>query len=271
VSAFIPLNMAYLGFSHVLPTHALRPYVKSFWLLERSECLATYSEEYMHPGGAFGIVFNLGDPMRVDGVPVLEPIYLHGTNSVSHKMGFAGKVFQIGIKFHIGGAYPILGIPLNLLSNTISLDGVINQGMLNLLYEQLCETDTTRERIARIETWLVQRLEQGKNFSQLVAGSLQTILQSEGNFSMVSFANQLNISQRQLERLYQMHVGMTPKHFARLLRVERAREALKAAQYKSTAEIGAMFDFYDQAHFTNEFKAVVGETPHSYMQRHQKI
>lgn len=59
---------------------------------------------------------------------------------------------------------------------------------------------------------------------------------------------------------------MTPKHYARLQRIEQARDALKQLPSQSVAHISAALDYYDQAHFTHEFKAVVGMTPRRYMQ-----
>jgi transcriptional regulator GlxA family with amidase domain len=80
-------------------------------------------------------------------------------------------------------------------------------------------------------------------------------------------ADRLYISQRQLERLYKIHVGISPKKYARLLRVEQARIAIKNAPTLSAAEIGNATGFYDQAHFIREFKSIIGMTPNDYAVR----
>ena len=59
---------------------------------------------------------------------------------------------------------------------------------------------------------------------------------------------------------------MTPKQYARLVRVETARLALK--QHTETAtRLAVDLGFYDQAHFIREFRSVIGMTPTAYKKR----
>ncbi|MBV9789603.1 MAG: AraC family transcriptional regulator, partial [Chloroflexi bacterium] len=69
------------------------------------------------------------------------------------------------------------------------------------------------------------------------------------------------------ERLYQCQVGMSPKQYTQLLRVEKARLALKRMRQASTLNLAMELGFYDQPHFIREFSAVVGMTPYAYMKR----
>src|SRR5262249_32125388 len=110
-------RLAYLGFRLIPPAPLLRPYVRSYWSFQRQIPLLAAHEEYMHPLGGFGIVFNLGDPVSLDGQPLTEPVFLDGVNTVSRKMSFLGHVELLGISFHVGEAYPFLGIPLAELCN----------------------------------------------------------------------------------------------------------------------------------------------------------
>jgi len=75
----------------------------------------------MHPRGGFGIVFNFGDPVYLDGRIIKEPIFLDSANTLSRKMGFFGQIDLIGIRFQEGGAYPFLGVPLHELRNEFTL------------------------------------------------------------------------------------------------------------------------------------------------------
>ena len=93
-----------------------------------------------------------------------------------------------------------------------------------------------------------------------------------GNYAAVRiltpiFTQQVAISQRQLERLYKTQVGMSPKHYARLMRIMAARLALKQKPAQSNTRLAIDLGFYDQAHFIREFTAVIGMTPYRYMQR----
>lgn len=263
-------SLAYLGFQLISPGSLLRSYVRSYWYFRREIPLAVYHEEYMHPQAGFGIVFNLGDKVCLDNQPIAEPVFLDGANSVSRRMGFLGQVDLLGVRFYEGGAYPFLGIPLYELCNALTLLDVLDQPRLLRLHARLREAPSLPARITLLEEWLLSRLALGKVRHALIPASLLMLRQREGDWSIPALAQEVALSQRQLERLYQIQVGVSPKQYARLLRVEQARLALKQMHEQTTTTVAADLGFYDQAHFIREFKAVIGLTPYAYMKRHPK-
>jgi AraC-like DNA-binding protein len=269
MSPEIEARLSYLGFKLIIPSPVLRPYVMSYWVMRRDKSLAGYHEEFMHTLGGFGIVINLGDCVRLNQQLVTDTIFLDGANSQSHRMGFEGRVDLLGIRFRVGAAYPFVGIPLVEVVNQTSLLDLLGAEQILPLYERVAQAATLQEQIAYLEAWLLQRLAQGKTADKLVWYSLGQIQQQHGLLSMEALAQHLNISQRQLERLYQLQVGVTPKLYARLLRVENARQALKQNIDYSLTDLGLQLGFYDQSHFIREFKAIVGMTPGGYIEHSQ--
>src|SRR3974377_905429 len=156
------VQLAYLGFQRISPSRLLRPYVGEYWYFRGETPLSAYHEEYMHPRGGFGIVFNFGDRLYVDAQPILEPVCLHGANTISRKWGFLGAVEMVGIRFHEGGAYPFLGMPLVELQNEIALLEALDRPELLRLHARLYEAKSLAARINLIEAWLLSRLEHGK-------------------------------------------------------------------------------------------------------------
>jgi AraC-like DNA-binding protein len=260
-------NLDDLGFQLIPPGELLRPYVRSYWAFRRETSLATVREEYMHPQGGYGIVFNFGDGVTLDATPLTEPVFLDGTNTFSRKMGFVGNVDQLGVSFYPGAAYPFLAVPLAELQNETAALDALDRPMLLRLHAQLWEAKSLAERLTLLEAWLLTRLALGKARDPLIPASLAMLRQTEGFLAIPNLADHFAISQRQLERLYQTQVGMTPKYYARLLRVETARLMLKRQQ--SNTHLAAELGFYDQSHFIREFSAVIGLTPYRYMQRSQ--
>ena len=80
-------------------------------------------------------------------------------------------------------------------------------------------------------------------------------------------ATRLGVSQRQLERVFRSRVGLPPKTLARLARLHRARLAVKLARDRQLVDIALDTGYFDQAHFTRDFRQVVGMTPARYRQR----
>ena len=254
-----------LGFRLLLPRPALRPFVRSYWTFSASLPAAGRREETMHPMGGFGLVFNLGDALELDATPPDEPVFLDGATTVSRRMGFQGRVEVIGVAFRAGGAYPFLG-PLGELRNEVSPDTVQEPG-LSSLHGRLMEANSPAARVALLDGWLLERLSLGREHSPLVPASLAAIRAVAGSMSIAELSRQLAVGQRQLERLFQAQVGMTPKQFARLLRVDRARTAIKGPHAGSLAGLGADLGYFDQSHFIHDFRAVTGMTPDAYRRR----
>lgn len=262
------VQLAYLGFQLIPPHSLLRPYVKSYWYFRRETPLKVYHEEYMHPTGGFGMVFNFGDMLRLDGQIVAEPMFLDGANTVSRKLGFMGHVELMGIRFYEGGAYPFMGIPLHELRNEMFLLDALAKPDLLTLHAQLHEAESLSARIHLFDEWLIHRLKLGKERSDIIPVSLTMLRETRGQGTIPDLAQTLAISQRQLERLYQSQVGMTPKQYAQLLRVESARLALKQMNGQTTTTLAAALGYFDQSHFIREFGTVIGVTPYAYMKRH---
>jgi AraC-like DNA-binding protein len=221
----------------------------------------------MHPLGRFGIGFNFGDPLLLDSQPLVEPVFLDGTNTISRKMSFLGQVELFGVSFHEGSAFSILGIPLIELQNSTSLLEVLNRTDLLNLYTRLREAKSLSLRIHWLEDWLLSRLSNGKDLDKLVLASLSRLQIGKGQLSIPQLSDQFSISQRQLERLYQNQVGVSPKQYARLLKVEAARLALRRTNKNSSVDLALELGFYDQPHFIREFSSVIGLTPYAYMNR----
>ena len=59
---------------------------------------------------------------------------------------------------------------------------------------------------------------------------------------------------------------MPPKAYARLLRFQRATEALVAGGEPRLAEVAADCGYADQSHLNREFRALAGTTPFSFVQ-----
>lgn len=79
-------------------------------------------------------------------------------------------------------------------------------------------------------------------------------------------ANHVNLSVSQLQREFSRLFGITPVQYIREVRIGVARHLLES-DGESMAQISAACGFYDQSHFTRQFKASTGMTPLEYRRR----
>jgi len=259
-----------LGFKIFPPGEALRPYIRSYWIFRRETPLLTLHEEFMHPRAGYGIVFNFGDQLLLDGKPLPADVFLDGSNSISRKMGFRGRIELMGVRFYEGGSYPFLNIPLAELRDETHLLDVLRRSELLQVHRQLQELNSTSERMELLEAWLLKRIAAGAERDPLIPASLIELQRAQGLHPIPQLAEQFAISQRQLERLFQKQVGVTPKKYAQLFRVEQARLNLRRISPNTSpnlALLAAELGFYDQSHFIRQFRSVIGMTPYRYLKR----
>jgi AraC-like DNA-binding protein len=260
-------QLAFLDFLLIQPSPLLKPFIRHYWHFQSRSPLPSYREVYMNPRGGYGIVFNFGDVVQLGEQTISDPVFLDGTNTISRAMRFFGRVDMLGIRFHEGRAFPFLGIPLVELRNEINLLDALNRHNLLSLHAQIHETAALSDRICLLDDWLLSRLKADKHQNALVPASLHLLQKSNGRFSIPELAREFAISQRQMERIYLTQVGMSPKQYAKLLRVDTTRFFLKQTNGKSVAEIAAELGYYDQSHLIREFISVIGISPHTYLKR----
>lgn len=78
-------------------------------------------------------------------------------------------------------------------------------------------------------------------------------------------------SVRWVQRAFKRHVGVSAKWMIRCARLQQAVCALNADPVQRLTDLSYALGYADQAHFSRDFKAVVGETPSAYAARVQPL
>jgi AraC-like DNA-binding protein len=76
------------------------------------------------------------------------------------------------------------------------------------------------------------------------------------------------LGEKQFERKFGQFVGMKPMQFIRSIRFQRALHLKRMQPNLSLTQLALEVGYYDQAHFTNEFKIFTGMTPKKYFSQH---
>lgn len=96
----------------------------------------------------------------------------------------------------------------------------------------------------------------------------------EGNLddpvSMAELATHVRLSGRQLERLFREHLGCTPSHYYRDLRLYRARRELLHTEYP-TGEIARRCGFRSSSHFARRYAELFDVKPAEDRRRSRKL
>lgn len=144
--------------------------------------------------------------------------------------------------------------------------------------DYLTKPFSTKELIARINNLLKNKLarenwkkeEASKTESQPLSVEMRLLQKATDfvnanldnpNFKIGDLANELNYSQRQLQRLLKKLTGFSPIEFVRELRLEHAHQLLEIRQFATVAEVCYAIGMENASYFSKVFKERYGKSP----------
>lgn len=162
--------------------------------------------------------------------------------------------------FTSAGAAAFVREPLEAFWNaTESLAVALGEGgEVDRLQDDLRAADNHASRVKRFEEFLLSRL-RGNGPDPLVEAATVWLQRLEGPARIDALTQHIGLSQSALERRFRRVVGVSPKRYASLVRLERA-VALRRDGYAS-AELAYAAGYYDQSHYIHEFRRAAGCAP----------
>jgi AraC-like DNA-binding protein len=172
----------------------------------------------------------------------------------------SGSLQVFSIRFSPVGFRAMFGIPARLLRDrAMEAELVLGQEIVEM-HEQLATAEPARwESVA--EQYLLKRIRflDVSTESRIAGRAAAAIQRSRGMVSVAAVAAESALSTRHLERAFQEQVGVSPKVFGRLLRLDHALELGESGS--NWAEVASACGYFDQSHLVRDFRAMTGATP----------
>lgn len=189
-----------------------------------------------------------------------------GTTRTEHALRDRGWV--LGTRFRPGGFRALAGgRPVAALTDrVVPLRELFGRAPADALEARVRGEATTAARIAHVEAFLRARIGRPDPRVAEVAAIVGLLLEDPAITRVEQLAVRCHRSPRTLQRLFRDYVGVNPKW---VLQRQRLHSAAERIAEEPDVELGALaleLGYFDQAHFINEFKAVVGRTPAEYAQ-----
>jgi len=250
------------------PCAQLQPYVKHLIISETSN-EHTYK---VLPDTSLVIGIQYSGRLAYHGNDTPIPLATSGITGLIDSFRIFSNSRHIGtvlIVFTETGAASFFREPLHeLFRQSVSLDHFVTVSTLQRLEEQLAEAHTDQQRIVITELFLLSQL-RNEPTDRLVRTAIDVIYQTNGMIRIAKLADHLCISQSPLEKRFRQVVGASPKKFATLVRIKHTMKSL--ALSNNLTDIGLETGYFDQAHFSKEFKAFTGLTPLEFMKTKRSV
>ena len=225
------------------------------------------ARERVFPDGTLELIVQLDTPHRpgIDApASAFPPLCVTGLRTTAEVVEAPlGRCRVLGVRLTPPGAFAVLGPLSELTSLTVDLHDVLGRPgaefgtRIHGARDAACAVEAAAE-------WAAQRIARGYLPDTTVERALRTIASDGGTRSIAALEGWQGRSRARFAAAFRDRVGVSPKRFARIVRFDRAIHAIAHGR-ASLGEIALAAGYYDQAHFTNEFREHAGLTPHAYL------
>ena len=252
------------------PPAALAPFVKAFWYVEDD---LSPGRERKLPTGEMQIVVNLTeDALRwYDGAHLDQQRTTHGAGLCGMLAGPIGidtaeQQRVLGVSFRPGGSLPFFLDPATELTEpVIGLDALWGRAG-STLRERLLDQPTPALMLRAMEAALLERVIRPLQADPALTAAAAALA---GGRSVGGVVAASGTTTSTFSRRFRHGIGLAPKPFARIRRLQRVLGSLPAAPPVAVdwAAVANRHGFFDQAHLINDFRKLTGLTPAAYEPR----
>jgi AraC-like DNA-binding protein len=242
-------------------SRALAPFVERYWSVswDRTGKPPFRSEVLSHP--AVNLSVEQGSHPRF-GVP-MPAVLVHGPVTRRAVVELVGTGRVTAAKFRPGGWAAFTGRQAG--RGTVSpLDPALGLDPERLLREVLAEPDDDA-RVALLDGALLPLAPEPAPAYLELCALVDAVSEDRSVVRVEQLAALGGTSPRSLQRLFRTYVGISPKAVLARYRLQDAAAAIDAGEVTDLATLATELGWFDQAHFSRDFRSVVGVTPSAYL------
>lgn len=252
-----------------LPATNLRPFVLQYWEGTFIGSSTAALEQKVMPSGFVELVLHISDArceLKVNtGWQRSAAFSLVGFWTTPYLLQFRDRVETFGIRFKPEAIYFIFGVPAaEFINCSANLEEVFGPSFSTFCL-QIEALKSIEERIKLADQFLLKRLYKTKSRASCVQSAAELIRNQKGELTVENLSSEVCISIRQLEREFKNKLGVSPKTYMRISRLNSVLQLINQNPSIPQAQLAYLCGYADQAHFIRDFKLLTGERPSIYV------
>jgi AraC-like DNA-binding protein len=218
------------------------------------------------------LFINLAGPVRLyDSDPAVPPAvftdgWFMGVWTRRFLIEYPTPVRVAGVHFKPWGISRFAGVPASELRDRwLPVDAVWERS-LDRMRDRIARATSTGKVLQILEDELRPRLVPAPSPGlELVGHTAGRLEASWGAVSVGALTDSAGVSGNHLATQFKSHLGVTPKRVARIYRFARLILSVDAVHPVDWSQLAQAAGYFDQAHFSREFKDFTGHTPTAYL------
>ena len=183
-----------------------------------------------------------------------------GMHTKPYFVQFGNWVKVFAIRFKPDGFHNIFRIPPSAIKDSKEDFSQIMGIQFRDFSHRIKEKKSFMAMISCAENQLLKNLDHKIISSNYVSLAAEVIRQTK-SIKMKDLPNHVYISMRQLDRQFKEQLGISPKHYMRITRLNEVQRLLNNDYRMDLTSVAYHCGYSDQAHFINEFKSFTGALP----------
>jgi len=244
-----------------VPSDMLKPFVNRILITETESDL----NRLLLPGTAPVMALRFRGAIYLNNHATSLGFGFTGMSKTARPVHYTSGSAVLLVLFNEGGAAAFINTPLHEFSGlTTDLSNVFLSKELHRLEENLAMAETHTARVATAEAFLLAQLKRNAK-DHMITKAVDIIKSTSGNYKIKELAAALNINIDSFEKRFRSQIGISPKHFSSIIRIQ---SVIKTYQpHQNLTEVSQESGFFDQAHFNRDFKAFTGESPGQFFKK----
>jgi AraC-like DNA-binding protein len=146
-------------------------------------------------------------------------------------------------------------------SNGTDLFDLFKKEEVNKLYENLSQCKNDEALMDKIEGFLKANILTDELDKRVSAAHY--LISKEHVYKVDDLSSMLNVTSTTLRTLFNQHVGISPKDLIKIHRIKEALDCQLTCE-ESLTQMAYQLKYFDQAHFSKDFKNSIGISPKQY-------
>ena len=210
----------------------------------------------MLPGTGAECFFHLGAPLSINGAPA-PPSYLVCNRRQTLHLAAHGAVHFVAARFRAGQLRHFVAPSFTELQDRVTAVADLWPDAPEL-HERLACTGVFARQAVLLGEFLLRHLDEKR---QPMLDHLLDRLYYAPETRIEVLARSVGWGRRNLDKRFLALYGVSPKYFARVVRLQRVARSLALAPQQRLLDVALDVGYFDQAHFSHDLRGLSGLSP----------
>ena len=269
ISTFNKLSMS-VEITEYKPLPPLDSFVEFYWMGGFNTGRIPRFSQLVMPNGYVELIIHLTDQhcdLQSGSHWGQSPDYtVIGLHTRPYEVRFRSHVRTFGIRFKPEGIYNLFGVPASLFSERFEdMETVLGRHFRDYC-SRLREAEDIHQKQNMTHQYLLNQLQNHHPEKTYLNCAADLIRNAHAALKVEDLRGKVFISRRQLEREFREKIGLTPKQYMRIARLNAINRYLLSGSNLNLGSLSLEAGFADQAHLCREFKTFAGLPPAKFIE-----